>query len=239
MKDQVLLLVKLQEIDLRKIQHQVAEKALPEKLHIAEQSLQQKKADFAQLQTKLAELDKGKRDKEMDLKVQEEQVVKLRDRLIKLKTNDEYKANLKEIESAKMRKGELEEALLVSMEEGDTLKKEITTQTETIKQAEQQFQVEKANIEEAIKTLSVTAQAIEAEWTALSEMADKNILEDYKKLIVKRKGLAVVLLNGNICGGCHFSLPPQLVSQVKVGEKILTCTYCHRMLYTPAKEGIV
>ncbi len=235
MKDQVLLLMKLQEVDARKSQHQIEEKALPEKLLIAEQILKKKKEDFAQLQTKLAEMEKGKRDKEMDLKVQEEQVVKLRDRLIKLKTNDEYKANLKEIENAKVKKGELEESLLVAMEEGDNLKKEITTEAQAVTESEQQFQVEKGKIEEAINMLSVTARSIEEEWLALSEMSDKNILEDYKKLIVKRKGLAVVPLTGNICGGCHFSLPPQVVAQVKTGEKILTCTYCHRMLYSPAK----
>jgi predicted nucleic acid-binding Zn-ribbon protein len=227
--------MKLQEVDFRRGQHQVEEKALPERLQIAEQVLQKKKEELAQLQAKSAEMDKGKRDKEMDLKVQEEQVVKLRDRLIKLKTNEEYKANLKEIENAKVRKGELEESLLVSMEEGDNLKKEIAARTQGVTEAEQTFQSEKEKIEEAIKMLSVTASSIEAEWVSLSEMSDKNILEDYKKLIIKRKGLAVVPLNGNICGGCHFSIPPQVVAQVRTGEKILTCTYCHRMLYAPAK----
>lgn len=235
MKDQVLLLMKLQEVDFRRGQHQVEEKALPERLQIAEQVLQKKKEELAQLQAKSAEMDKGRRDKEMDLKVQEEQVIKLRDRLIKLKTNEEYKANLKEIENAKVRKGELEESLLVSMEEGDNLKKEIVARAQGVTEAEQSFQSEKEKIEEALKMLSVTASSIEAEWVSLSEMSDKNILEEYKKLIIKRKGLAVVPLTGNICGGCHFSLPPQVVAQVKTGDKILTCTYCHRMLYAPAK----
>jgi len=234
--DQVLLLVKIQEVDLRKSQYQIDEKALPEKLKIVKQILQKKKEEFTQLQLKSTELDKGKRDKELDLKVQEEQIVKLRDRLAKLKTNDEYKANLKEIESAKVKKGELEEAILVSMEESDLLKKEISAGTQSITEAEQQFQVEKGKIEEALNQLSVSVRSIETEWVSLSEMLEKNILEDYKKLLIQRKGLAVVPLNGNTCGGCNFSLPPQLVSQVKVGEKILTCTYCSRMLYyLPAK----
>ncbi len=235
MKDQVLLLMKLQEVDSRRSQHQIDEKALPERLHIAEQVLQKKRDEFAQLQTKSGNLDKGKRDKEMDLKVQEEQIVKLRDRLIKLKTNEEYKANLKEIENAKVRKGELEESLLVAMEEGEILKTEIAAGSQGMISAEQAFQTEKQNIEEAVNTLAVTAKAIASEWVSISEMSDKNILADYQQLIVKRKGLAVVPLTGNTCGGCHFSLPPQLIAQVKTGEKILTCTYCHRMLYSPAK----
>ena len=239
MNDQVLLLVKLQEIDIRRSQHQIEEKSLPEKLQIAEQALQKKKEAFSQLQTKAAEKDKEKREKELELKVQEEQVVKLRDRLMKLKTNEEYKANLKEIESAKVRKGALEESLLIAMEEGDLLKKEIGACAQSITETEQEFQIEKEKIETALNALSVTARSIEAEWIALSEMADKNILDDYKRILIQRKGLAVVPLNGSICGGCNFSLPPQLVAQVKTGEKILTCTYCSRILYGLPKPADV
>ncbi len=235
LRDQVLLLVKLQGIDVRKSQQQIEEKALPEKRHIAEQALQKKKEEFSQLQAMAAEKEKGKRDRELDLKVQEEQVVKLRDRLAKLKTNEEYKANLKEIESAKVRKGEIEESLLIAMEEGDLIKKEISDRAQSITEAERQFQAEKGEIEEAISRLSVTARAIEAEWIALSEQVDKSILADYKKLLIQRKGLAVALLNGNTCGGCNYNLPPQLIAQVRTGEKIFTCTYCSRMLYAPVK----
>lgn len=237
MRDQVLLLVKMQEVDLRRSQQQVEERSLPEKLQIAEQALQKKKEEISKLQAKSAEKDRGRREQELELKVQEEQVVKLRDRLIKLKTNEEYKANLKEIENAKVRKGELEESLLISMEEGDLLKKEISDRALSIQEAEQQFQVEKGKIEEALSTLSVTARSLESEWISLSEMVDQNILDDYKKLLIQRKGLAVVPLHGNTCGGCNFSLPPQLIALVKTCEKILTCTYCHRILYTPVKTG--
>jgi len=87
LRDQLLLFVKMQEVDSRRSQQQVEERVLPEKLKIAEQILQKKKEAFSQLQAKAAEKDKGKREQELELKVQEDQVVKLRDRLIKLKTN--------------------------------------------------------------------------------------------------------------------------------------------------------
>ncbi|MEK7286078.1 MAG: C4-type zinc ribbon domain-containing protein [Nitrospirota bacterium] len=238
MKDQVLLLVKLQSVDLRKSQNQLEEKSLPEQLKAAEAILQKKKDAYAQLQLKTTERDKAKREKELDLKVQEEQIVKLRDRLSKLKTNDEYKANLKEIESAKTRKGELEETLLLFMEEGDLMKKEIAEREQEVTESQQTFLAEQEKINAAIMTLSEATQLIETQWQDIAMLMDKNILNQYKKLIVMRKGTAVVSLNGNICGGCHFSLPPQLVAEIKVGEKIQNCTYCSRMIYLESKvEG--
>lgn len=234
----MLLLVKMQSVDLKRSQHQIEGKSLPEKLQAAQLVVQKKKDAYAQLQQKSTERDKGKREKELDLKVQEEQVVKLRERLVKLKTNDEYKANLKEIEAAKSRKGELEEALLVSMEEADLLKNEIATCAQEVTDAEAAFLVEKEKITSAMTALSESAHTIETEWQEFATLADKNILDQYKRLITLKKGVAVVPLNGTTCGGCHFSLPPQLIAEVKVGEKVLTCTYCNRMLYfAPKVEG--
>jgi predicted nucleic acid-binding Zn-ribbon protein len=238
LKDQVILLVKMQAVDLRKSQQQIDEKSLPEKLKAAESSLQKKKEDYAQLQLKSSEREKGKREKELDLKVQEEQIVKLRDRLAKLKTNEEYKANLKEIETAKVRKGELEESLLVAMDEGDLLKKEIASSAEAVANAEKIFLEDQEKINAAIAALSESSRAIEAQWQEISVLLDKNILLEYKRLLTLRKGVAIAPLNGKICGGCNVSLPPQLVTEVKIGEKMLSCSYCSRILYSPAKiEG--
>jgi predicted nucleic acid-binding Zn-ribbon protein len=234
LKDQVLLLVKMQAVDLRKNQQQVEEKSLPEKLKAAESSLQKKKEDYAKLQLKSSEREKGKREKELDLKVQEEQIVKLRERLSRLKTNEEYKANLKEIEIAKVRKGDLEESLLVAMDEGDLLKKEIASSAEAVANAEKIFLEDQEKINAAIAALSESSRAIEAQWQEISVLLDKNILLEYKRLLTLRKGVAIASLNGKTCGGCNVSLPPQLVAEVKIGEKILSCTYCSRMLYSPA-----
>ncbi|MBI4838497.1 MAG: hypothetical protein HY806_05025 [Nitrospirae bacterium] len=31
--------------------------------------------------------------------------------------------------------------------------------------------------------------------------------------------------------GCHTNIPPQLFNDIKDNDDILTCCYCHRMLY--------
>lgn len=237
MKDQIHLLVQIQGIDLKRNKQKDEEKKLPEKLKAAEQTINKKKEEVAQLRAKAAQRDKERREKELELKIHEENIVKLKEKLTKLKTNEEYKANLKEIDLANIKKGELEETLLMSMDEGDLLKKELSSQEGTLREVERQFNAEKQAIEAELSRLSVSGQAIDAEWASLAEKAEKAILDQYKKLLLMGKGLAVVSVEGNTCSGCHFNLPPQLIAEVRTGEKLLTCTYCHRILYVPVKAG--
>jgi predicted nucleic acid-binding Zn-ribbon protein len=239
-KEQLLLLAQIQAIDLKRSKQREEEKKIPEKMKSAEEVLLKKKEALDQTRIRIAQIEKERREKELDLKVQEGLIVKLREKLAKLKTNEEYKANLKEIESAKNRKGEQEETLLVNMDEGDRLKKEVTEKEGSLAEAELQFTSEKQAMETALGQLSETARSTEQEWTTLAEQANKPLLEQYKRLLQMCRGVAVVQVEGRTCCGCHMNLPPQIIAEVRIGEKLLTCTYCHRILYllpAPPKEG--
>ncbi len=237
MKEQLLLLVQIQAVDQKRSKQKDEEKRLPAKLLADEQILNNKKEELAQLRSKIAQGDKDRRNKELELKVHEENIVKIKERLSKLKTNEEYKANIKEVDLANIKKGEMEEALLISMDEGDILRKEAASQESLLRELERQFNEEKRKVEEELNRLSTSVRSIEEEWASLAEKVEKPILEQYKNLLVKCRGFAVVAVEGNTCSGCHFNLPPQLIAEVRVGETILTCSYCHRILYVPAKVG--
>lgn len=231
MKDQLALLVQLQELDLQLNQQKGEQKNLPEKLKVSEQPLITARAAVAGAKTTLEGLNKERKEKEQALQAAEEKIVKLKGRLTELKTNKEYQAHLQEIESANTEKGKTEELLLMVMEKGDLLRKEVASKEAALAAEEKAFSREKAEMDERLKQLSESARKLEQEWAAVSEKVDKKLLDEYKRLAAGRKGMAVAPLNGNICTGCHFSLPPQLVAEVKKGEKIHTCTYCHRILY--------
>jgi predicted nucleic acid-binding Zn-ribbon protein len=219
-KEQLALLVQLQELDLQLNLQKGEQKNLPEKLKISEKPLGEARAAVAEAKTTLEQLNKERKEKEQALQASEEKIVKLKGRLTELKTNKEYQAHLQEIESANTEKGKIEELLLMVMEKGDLLKKEVATKETTLAAEEKVFGSEKAQMEERLAQLSESARNLESEWGSLSEKT------------ATRKGVAVAPLNGSICTGCHFSLPPQLIAEVKMGGKILNCTYCHRILYT-------
>ncbi|TAK07386.1 MAG: hypothetical protein EPO39_06735 [Candidatus Manganitrophaceae bacterium] len=231
MKEQLALLIKLQEFDRQLNQFREEEKLLPERLNMAQQPLERAKETLAKLKSALDQVTKERKEKEQALQSAEEKITKLKGRLTELKTNKEYQTHLHEIESSNAEKGKIEEELLVAMDRADAVKKEVGAQEKVVVEEEKKFRSEKEALEGALTSRSESMKGVEKERAALSEKIEKNILAEYKRLSATQRGLAVVALKGNICTGCHFSLPPQLVAEVRKGEKVLGCTYCHRILY--------
>ena len=51
-------------------------------------------------------------------------------------------------------------------------------------------------------------------------------------------GVAVAGVLGGTCGGCHSSLPPQLVNEVKKRDRLHHCEFCGRFLvHDPALDA--
>ncbi len=228
------MLIRLQALDLRRQQDKEGLEEIPEKLKIAEKPLFEAKGLVEKAQAAIDLVIKEKKDKELALQVVEDKIRKLKSRLTDLKTNKEYHAHLQEIAAVNKEKEDTEDRLLQAMENVDLLKKELAEKTALLNEETARFAKEKEEINATIEQLSKEDEKLEQEWLALSKEAPSDLLESYKKLSILRKGVAVVPLNGYTCTGCHFSLPPQLIAEVRKNEKILTCNYCNRMLYVEA-----
>ncbi len=231
MKEQLTLLIQLQTLDLKRQKDKEMLVDFPEKLKTAEKPLLDLRAEIEQAQNSLGTLGKERREKEIGLQIIEDRILKLKLRLTELKTNKEYHAHLQEIASARKEKSETEDHLLVSMENSDLLKKELTEKEAILLEEEQAFSEIQKKLQAEMDQISSAAESTEAERCNISENISKSLLGAYKRLFQNCKGLAVVPVRGHTCTGCNFSLPPQLIAEVKMQGKVLTCNYCHRILY--------
>ena len=59
---------------------------------------------------------------------------------------------------------------------------------------------------------------------------DRNLLKRYEKIRSARDGIAVVAIQGENCGGCFTTIPPQVINEAKKGDRILTCESCGRII---------
>lgn len=231
MSEQLDLLVQLQEIDHQRNLYKEAQERLPQDIEDAQKPLRMAQENWARAKTALEQLIKERKGKEKDLQIAEEKLEKLKSRLTELKTNKEYQAHLNEIEASKGDIGKVEEELLLLMERGDLLKKEVAQEEGRAADAERVFSAEKVKLESRLEELRQGAEALQAREAALLDRIDSKLLQEYRQLASIRKGAAVVPLENSTCSGCHFSLPPQVVAEVRKQEKVLTCTYCRRILY--------
>lgn len=170
----------------------------------------------------------------------EEAAERIKERQVKMmqvQTSREHQALLKEIEDAKKQIKDTEEQLLQVMEDAEAeLKK--AEELEKLSKGER-----KLLAEEAAKAAAAVRQ-IEARRAEVLVSRDQLALElpesqrkRYEKLLIKRKGLAVVRVSGGVCQGCFMTVPPQLFNQARKGGEICTCPACQRILFYIADEN--
>ncbi len=228
---QLQYLINLQKFDLRIFQIQDQLRKAPELLKSAETPLQDILAKLQVLKNTGESLVKQRRSSERELATQEEQLQKIRNRLSELKTNKEYQAHLFEIELARKKKDSIEENVLEFMERVEQNEQALKELEEQSTEAQKVFDSEKARLETHFANLANELADLDRQQTTLSQLVDKPLLVRYNRLKTLRKGYAVAQLRDGACGGCQLQLPPQLVAEVKRGDELLDCSYCHRILY--------
>jgi hypothetical protein len=55
--------------------------------------------------------------------------------------------------------------------------------------------------------------------------------ELYGRIALKKQGLALAVVSGEVCSACQMKLRPQLINEVRLGEQIIVCENCSRILY--------
>ena len=234
MNPQLQFLIELQKFDLRIFEIQEQQQQIPEQIKTA----QAPSLEFAKRLKLLKEtgeaLTKERRSAEQELSVQEEHIHKIRGRLNELKTNKEYQAHLFEIELARKKKDLLEEGVLSVLERIEQNEKEAKEFEEHLREAEEKFNREKEHLESQIHTLNQERSELERQHQEHARLMDAKILARYSKLKTARKGFAVAQVRNGTCSGCRLQIPPQLVAEVKRGDELLNCSYCHRILYWEA-----
>jgi len=229
--DQLERLIKLQEIDSKilAINRIIAE--FPLKIAEAELPLKESLAFLGNVKQKFESLDKRKRDKERALDDIDDKIKKLKARTVDIKTNKEYQALLKEIESIEKERSAIEEEILAIMIETDTVSKQS-------KSEESKFIRDKEKVEALKKKLEGEKSEVEKDLIAVKEIRskiidaiDREIHDEYIELFKALNGIAVTEAKEEICQGCNMNIPPQLFVELKKNEEIMHCPQCRRILY--------
>jgi hypothetical protein len=234
MKEHLGRLIALQEADLRLEELAERKRRIPEMVEAARQPLQAAQALRDSAKQAAEKTGKERKACEQELAEQEQTIGKLQDRTTKgeIKTNREYQAHLLEIELAKKKRGEIEERLLILMDAVDVKKKESAQAEAAAKEAEQRFNAEKTALEGSVGALDEELAGLRQKREALTAAIEPALLKRYEKLRAGKKGQALAGINkdGN-CMACRLQVQPQVVAEVKRATAILTCSYCHRILY--------
>ena len=231
LKSQLVSLVKLQIVDSKIYDLRYELEAKPQEIKALESSFEEKKAHLAQLEKASLDLQKQRKDRELELAGKEEALKKLQTQLYTLKTNKEYQAMLQQINDAKADSSVIEDAILKLFEQSDKAKVDTEQEKLKVKEEEKFFSGEKKKIEDRIKEIDDRLAQLDALRKQVFPDIEPKILLQYERILSSRDGLAIVSVKDNSCGGCNMFVPPQVINLIKMYQRIITCEVCNRMLY--------
>ena len=231
LKTQIVALVKLQELDSEIYALNNEKTAEPQEINALEIVFESKKQGLAELEKKSLELQKERKERELELGSNAEAVKKLQGQLYSLKTNKEFQTMQKQIADTQADGSVIEEKILISFEESDKIKSQIEQENLKLKDEEKVFTQGKNKIELRVKEMDERLSQLAVQRKQIIPDIDPKMLLEYERILNSRDGLAIVTVKGNSCGGCNMLVPPQVINLIKMYEHIITCEMCNRILY--------
>lgn len=231
LRSQIENLVKLQGVDSEIYALQREKDSKPQEVKALELSFEEKKQHLSSLEKNLLDLQKQRKEKELELASKEEGAKKLQTQLYSLKTNKEYQAMLQQIQDAKTDASVIEDKILELFDQADKVKNDTEREKERLKEEEKVFNAQKNNIEDRVREIDDRLSQLQAQRKQIIPQIEAKILGQYERILLNRDGLAIVSVKDNSCGGCNMFVPPQVINLIKMYERIITCEICNRMLY--------
>ena len=205
--------------------------SFPVKIAAIEKQLSEHAAKAEADKKRLEENQRSRRKREGDIAAFREKISKHKAQMLDVKTNEQYKALLHEIDFHEKAIRKIEDEILVEMMESETLERDL-------RQAQQELAVERSRAEEEVRAVRRLQQQEEEKLKAASEArkeaqqhVNPDLYASYQRIAAFRKGNAVSEVRNGACGVCHVFLRPQAYNDVRTNDKLLHCESCGCILY--------
>jgi len=167
---------------------------------------------------------------EVELRSTDEKIASYSVQLYSAKTNEQYKAFLKEIETQKKIKSKVEDRMIVLMEEAEGLEQKRVGVEKDHGQLQLDAERKVAVLEAELQELVAAAAEREDRRRELLKALPAGVLKLYERIRKNKSGVAVVTTRGERCGGCLNPVPAQVFLEISRKDRIHTCEACGRIL---------
>jgi predicted nucleic acid-binding Zn-ribbon protein len=227
-------LIQLQEVELQIKDYSDRIELLPKQLAVLEEKLSATTRSLSSYQERFSRLAPEKRKFEGIIQDIEQKNSRYREQLLDVKTNEQYKALLHEIEFNSQQIRKTEDDILTKMEEEERLRKEMLQIEQQLRAEKETVNAEKKAAEAEVEKDKQILEELRARRQSLIQDVTPDLLETYARIARFRKGVAIARARGDSCEACHVRIRPHVLSQIMSGETILTCDSCDRILYWKA-----
>ena len=229
--EQIKILAELQKIDSEIYQLRKESNTQPALQKKAEGEFEEKKGNLKVAEAQLKAIQVKQKEKEIDLQTKEEKIKKLQAQLYQLKSNKEYATMDLEIKGLKADNSVLEEEILHLLDATEEARAKVAKEKELLGSEERRFKEQLEVLKKRASEIGAAVAELEEKRKGYTPNIDAKLLTQYEKILKNREGLALVPVENESCSGCHMGLPPQVVNEVQMQDKLIVCESCARILY--------
>jgi len=234
-------LIDLQQVDSRitALKSEVA--ALPAQVQKIEAKLAASKGRVEAVQAAAKADENTRRKHESDIQDQQQKISKYRDQSLAVKTNQEYKALLSEIEQAEAAIRKLEDKILEIMLAADARKDELKQAEAALKADTAEAEKEKEHARQQTAEDEKQLAELNVQRQQLRTNINDDALRHYDRVLKLRHSALSAVHDDQMCSVCRVMLRPQVYQDVIKGDDMVYCDSCQRILYfvppPPKPEG--
>lgn len=169
-------------------------------------------------------------DKEMELKTAEEKIARQQSRMMNASSAHEISALERDIEALGRARGNLDEAILTYMDEGETLAAQLADLEAQLAKAKAAVEVIENNFADDSARLERSLTAARAKRIEAAAKLSPAETEKFGAFAKKHGGIAVAKVVKGNCSACGAAILPFTLREAK-NQEFPTCEGCGRLIF--------
>lgn len=230
MHPQLQSVIQLQGLDgkIAVLEREVA--SLPRHIAEIEKALESHKRRLEADRAALAANQKDRKKLESDIQDQEQKISKLKDQMLQVKTNEQYRAFQHEIDWCSQEIRKCEDRILDLMAASEPLDQNVRNAEIALKQEIAQVEGEKQQARERTAADQAELEVLRGERTVVAGTISAALNSLYERVRKKWHGIVVADASDGRCSACNLALRPQFLQDLRRSVEVMCCENCGRIL---------
>ncbi|HUU63510.1 MAG TPA: C4-type zinc ribbon domain-containing protein [Dehalococcoidia bacterium] len=193
----------------------------------------QSRLSLARDEERLADLERSQRELEREVEDLQAKAAVSEERLYggTVKIPKELASLQEQVANLKRRMKGLDDKTLDIMSDFETVHQQVSSKRQELAKVEEEWQEEQASLSQEQAELNSALATLEQKRKDLASKLDTASLELYQALRRIRQGKAVAKVEQGVCQGCRIALPMSEMQRAKIGQELVQCSSCERILY--------
>ena len=225
MKESLLQLLKLQEVDKKLFSLEEAKEKYPAEIDLRRSKIAEARSKLSKLEADSEEHEKKQRHCEREIESSKTSLREREERFSVVTTNKEYDALQLEIEMCKKTIAEHETQRLEAIGKLEGIQEQIADEQEAFEEVRAVEQERIDELEGQLGTMQEQIDEVEKGREVVAKSIDDQLLQTYKRK-KGRRGIRVAAIHKHACGACYYQMPAQMLNEVRIGDRVISCESC-------------